>query len=288
MTKNVWSASLCAAIGLAGVNSTSACAQSKQADAEAATDDLTEIVVSARRVEERLQDVPISITVFNQQQLSNSNIVNSEDLARITPSLSVNDNFGSDNSSYAIRGFIQENGTAPSVGVYFADVVAPRGASNGTPAGDGAGAGSFFDLQNVQVLKGPQGTLFGRNTTGGAVLLVPQKPTGDLDGYVEASYGNYDMRRIQGVVNLPISSAVRLRLGVDSQAHDGFLDNKSGIGPSELGNVDYTAFRGSLVVDVTENLENYTIGSLSHSRNYGDVQKMVGGPGGSRSDPRLL
>jgi iron complex outermembrane receptor protein len=258
----------------AQVASSSAAAPSAGAD-----DELSEIIVTARRVEERLQDVPISITVFNQQQLSNSNIVNSEDLARITPSLSVNDNFGSDNSSYAIRGFIQENGTAPSVGVYFADVVAPRGASNGTPAGDGAGAGSFFDLQNVQVLKGPQGTLFGRNTTGGAVLLVPQKPTSEFGGYIEGSYGNYDMRRLQAVVNLPINSAVRLRLGVDSQARDGFLNNKSGVGPSELGNVDYTAFRGSLVVDVTENLENYTIGSLSHSRNYGDVQKAVIGPG---------
>src|SRR5579862_5223484 len=227
MTKSVRSASLCFAICLMGAVSTFTYAQSPPAAAGAATDDLTEIVVTARRVEERLQDVPISITVINQQQLNNSNIVNSEDLARITPSLSVNDNFGSDNSSFAIRGFIQENGTAPSVGVYFADVVAPRGASNGTPAGDGAGAGSFFDLQNVQVLKGPQGTLFGRNTTGGAVLLVPQKPTSEFGGYVEGSYGNFDMRRLQAVVNLPINSAVRLRLGVDSQARDGFLNNKS-------------------------------------------------------------
>jgi iron complex outermembrane receptor protein len=243
-------------------------------------DELTEIIVTARRTEENLQDVPISITVFNQQQLTNANIVNAEDLSRITPSLSVNDNFGSDSSSYAIRGFIQENGTAPSVGVYFADVVAPRGASNGTPSGDGAGPGSYFDLQNVQVLKGPQGTLFGRNTTGGAVLLVPQKPTSDLGGYVEASYGNYDMRRVQSVVNLPVNDAIRFRFGVDSQARDGFLENKSGIGPSRLGNVDYTAFRGSVVVDITPNLENYTIGSLTHSRSYGDVQHAVAGPGG--------
>ena len=62
------------------------------------------------------------------------------------------------------------------------------------------GPGSFFDLQNVQVLKGPQGTLFGRNTTGGAVLLVPQKPTSDFGGYVEGSYGNYDMLRAQGAL----------------------------------------------------------------------------------------
>ena len=87
--------------------------------------------------------------------------------------------------------------------------------------GDGAGPGSFFDLQNVQVLKGPQGTLFGRNTTGGAVLLVPQKPTSKDEGYVEYSYGNYAMNRVQAVVNMPLSDTVRLRLGVDHQIAPG-------------------------------------------------------------------
>ena len=137
--------------------------------------DLTEIVVTAQRVEERAQDVPISMTVFNQQQLSNRNVVNMDDLAAYTPSLSANNNFGSANSTFAIRGFVQDIGTQPSVGVYFADVVAPRGASNNISVGDGAGPGTFWDLQNVQVLKGPQGTLYGRNTTGGAILIVPDR-----------------------------------------------------------------------------------------------------------------
>ncbi|TCM16614.1 TonB-dependent receptor-like protein, partial [Novosphingobium sp. PhB165] len=167
---------------------------------EASTND---IIVTARRVEERLQDVPISITAYNQSQLADRNVVNSQDLARYTPSLSANSNFGNENSTFAIRGFVQDTGTAPSVGVYFADVVAPRGASNNVPVGDGAGPGSFFDLSNVQVLKGPQGTLQGRNTTGGAVLLVPQKPTDNLEGFVEGSIGNYDLRRVQAVINIP-------------------------------------------------------------------------------------
>ena len=166
---------------------------------------LAEVIVTARRVEERLQDVPISITVFNQAQLTNRNVVTASDLALYTPSLSVNDNFGSANTAFAIRGFVQDIGTQPSVGVYFADVVAPRGAANNMPIGDGAGPGNFFDLQNVQVLNGPQGTLFGRNTTGGAVLLVPQKPTDEFGGYVEGSVGNHDMQRIQGVLNVPLT-----------------------------------------------------------------------------------
>jgi iron complex outermembrane recepter protein len=140
---------------------------------------LEEIVVTARRVEERLQDVPISISVFNQQQLNNANIVNPGDLATYTPSLQSNSRFRPENASFAIRGFTQDAETSPSVGVYFADVVAPRGSANGITGGDNAAPGSFFDLQNVQVLKGPQGTLFGRNTTGGAVRQQSNRPAGD-------------------------------------------------------------------------------------------------------------
>ncbi len=234
-----------------------------------------DIIVTARRIEERLQDVPISITVFNQQQLTNSNVVNAQDLAKYTPSLSANSNYGADNSSFAIRGFVQENGTAPSVGTYFADVVAPRAASNGLPGGDGAGPGQFFDLQNVQVLKGPQGTLFGRNTTGGAVLLVPQKPTDKFEGYVEGSLGNYAMRRIQAVVNIPLADTLRIRLGVDRQTRDGYVHNVSGVGPSDFDNTDYTAVRASIVGDLTPNLENYTIFSYSNSHNHGPVDPMI-------------
>src|SRR5579871_1674520 len=189
-----------------------------------------DIIVTARRTDERLQDVPIAITVFNQQQITNRNVLTAADLAQTTPSLAANTNFGADNTTFSLRGFNQDIGTQPTVGVYFADVVAPRGGSNGTVAGDGAGAGSLFDLQNVQVLKGPQGTLQGRNTTGGAVLLVPQKPTDKLEGYLEGSIGNYDMKRIQAVINIPVMDTLRIRVGVDRQTRDGYINNTSGIG----------------------------------------------------------
>jgi iron complex outermembrane receptor protein len=238
--------------------------------------DVSEIIVTARRVEERLQDVPISISVFNQQQLNSLNIVNTQDLATYTPSVSVNNNFGNLNTAFAIRGFVQDIGTQPAVGVYFADVVAPRGAANNIPIGDGAGPGNFFDLQNVQVLKGPQGTLFGRNTTGGDILIVPQKPTSKYEGYVEGSYGNYAMNRIQAVVNLPLNDAVRLRLGVDHQSRQGYANNDTGIGPARFGDVKYTAARASLVADLTPDLENYTILSYMDSSVNGEFQKLVG------------
>ena len=152
-----------------------------------------------------------------------------------------------------------------------------RGASAGLPTGDGAGPGSFFDLQNVQVLKGPQGTLFGRNTTGGAVLLVPQKPTGRFEGYVEGSIGNYDMKRVQAVVNMPLGDTARLRLGVDRQTRDGYLRNVGSLGPSDFSDVDYIAVRGSLVADLLPNLENYTVVSYNRSSNHGPIQKLIAG-----------
>lgn len=243
-------------------------------DPGAPATDLEAIVVTARRVEERLQDVPISISVYNQEQLSNRNIFNAADLGTFTPSLSTNARYGPEKASFSIRGFVQDLATAPSVGVYFADVVAPRGAG-ATTSGNGVGVGNMFDLQSVQVLKGPQGTLFGRNTTGGAVLLVPQRPTDELEGYVEGSVGNYDMRRVQAVVNLPLADRFRARFGVDRMTRDGYLINHSGIGPDRLANVDYVAARVSLVGDLADNLENYTIGTYSFSDSHGVVPRVV-------------
>ncbi|HEX7858001.1 MAG TPA: TonB-dependent receptor [Sphingobium sp.] len=238
-----------------------------------------DIIVTARRVEERLQDVPISITVINQTELQNNNISNAKDLATITPGLQINSRYGSDNTNFSIRGFTQEQRTSATVGTYFADVVAPRG-SGGTFGGDGGGPGNLFDLQNIQVLKGPQGTLQGRNVTGGAVLLVPKKPTGRFEGYVEASAGDYDLRRIQAVVNVPVMDTLRVRLGVDRQTRDGFIRNVGTLGDGltgnkGMGNVDYVAARVSIVADLTPNLENYTIASYTHSKSNGIIPKIA-------------
>lgn len=245
-----------------------------QEGASTAESDASAIIVTARRVEERLQDVPISITVFNQEQLTNQNISSGRDLATITPSLNVNTRFGSDNASFSIRGFTQEARTTSSVGVYFADVVLPR-ASTISASGEGAGPGFLFDLENVQVLKGPQGTLFGRNTTGGAVVLSPKRPTDQVEGYVEGSFGNHNMRRLQAVVNLPASDTLRFRAGIDWQKRDGYLKNVSGVGPKDFANIDYLAARFSVLWDVTDDIENYTVASYSESKPNGALPKIT-------------
>ncbi len=242
-------------------------------DSQSASEN-SDIIVTARRSEEKLQDVPISITVLSQDAISKRNIVSAADLGSYVPSLSTNSQFGPEKSSFVIRGFTQEGKTSPSVGVFFADVVAPR-SFGGTTGGNGAGVGSLFDLQNIQVLKGPQGTLFGRNTTGGSILLVPQKPKDNLAGYVEASVGDYNMHRIQAVLNVPLSETVRVRGGVDWNQRDGYLKNRSGVGADRFDNTNYVAARLSMVADLTPDIENYTIASYSNSQTNGHVVTML-------------
>jgi outer membrane receptor protein involved in Fe transport len=263
---------------------------------ESLDDMLDEVIVTAQRKAENVQDVPISMTVFSEEQIANANMTNASDLTTLTPSLTVDTRFGYENTSFAIRGFTQSLRTTASVATYFADVVAPRGQTSQT-SGDGAGPGYLFDLQNVQVLKGPQGTLFGRNTTGGAILLTPQEPTDSFEGYVEGSLGNYDAQRLQAVVNVPLAETFRMRLGVDSNEREGHLDNvaRSGIdtdndgiindlnadgvvddldyvrtpGTDKLGSSDYTAVRLSFLWDVVEGVENYTIFQYVDSKSTG-------------------
>jgi iron complex outermembrane recepter protein len=261
-------ATLTACATLGATLSTPVLAQQGQASQSANALTLEEVIVTAQRREEAAQDVPISIAVFSQKQLDNANITNASDLANYTPSLQTNNRFGAENTTFSIRGFTQELRTTASVGVYFGEVIAPRGANTST-SGDGAGPGDFFDLQSVQVLKGPQGTLFGRNTTGGAILLTPNKPSDEWEGYLEGSVGNMDMWRAQGVINVPVGDRFRFRLGIDHQERDGYLDNISDIGPDKFADVDYTSIRFGAVIDITDNLENYTLIRNSQSRTNG-------------------
>lgn len=241
----------------------------------AASEDPGAIIVTARRVEERLQDVPISITVYNQEQLTQRNVAVAADLATYTPSLSVNQRYGPEKASFSIRGFNQDQSTAPTVGVYFAEVVGVR-AQGGTTSGNTVGAGAFTDLQNVQVLKGPQGTLFGRNTTGGAVLLTPRKPTHDFEGYVEGTYGNYDQVRLQGALNVPVSDTFRIRVAAERNKRDGYMRNLSGFGPQDYNDVDYFYGRLSIVADLSPDFENYTILHYSDSNTNGYASRIIG------------
>jgi iron complex outermembrane receptor protein len=135
-----------------------------------------------------------------------------------------------------------------------------------------AGPGLFYDLENVQVAKGPQGTLFGKNTTGGVILFVPRKPTNDFEGFIEASGGNYNMKSATAAINVPVvDDRLLVRLAAQVQKRDGFTVDRGPIFPGkDYDNRDYWAARLSVVWRPIESVENYTIFSAFHSNEHGD------------------
>ena len=180
---------------------------------------IEDIVVTARRREENLEKVPVSIAAINGDALRQKNIVTPNDLQYAVPGLTLTGVQGSrEDPPISMRGQGQTFGGAlPGVQSYFNEVPIPGSMS------------SLYDIENVQVLKGPQGTLFGRNTTGGAILYQAKRPTDRLEGYVAARIGNLGYREIEGALNVPISEGIALRVAGDILRRDGYtLDLTTG------------------------------------------------------------
>src|SRR5580698_1087497 len=177
------------------------------------------VVVTARRRAENIQKVPVAVTALSGATLKRQAVVTQYDLNRVVPSLqiSISAGGGQNQSEIALRG--QRQGDTlpsldPSVGVYFGDIVIER------PYGFNQ---QFFDLSTIQVLKGPQDTLFGRNTTGGNILLVPNQPTDTYSAMLHTSLGDYNLHEVDGWVNLPINDRVDLRIAGQYTGRDGYI-----------------------------------------------------------------
>jgi iron complex outermembrane recepter protein len=188
-------------------------ADTETTEAETVTND---IIVTARRTDERLQDVPVAVTAFGGDALEERKISSETDLQVATPGLTVRQTGSSDQLNYAIRGQSIDSFSfsSPAVVAYFNEVQAGGGAAT-----------SFFDLASIQVLKGPQGTLFGRNATGGAVLYSSVKPSLDTGGYLKLGYGNYDNKELEGALNLGMAEGYAIRLSGKIRNRDGFQTN---------------------------------------------------------------
>jgi len=197
---------------------------------------LEEVVVTAQRREERIQDVPIAISAIDAESLRRQNIASAYDLLGKVPSLLVTSHGNPRNAeAVTIRG--QGATYLAPVGVvnYFAEVPLIQ---SGIIANQG-GPGTFFDVGSLQVLRGPQGTLFGRNTTGGALLLGPNLPSEELHGHVQVQAGNYDSRDFEGVLNLPlVEDTLMVRLSYKNVERDGFTRD---VGPEGFGFSDVCA-----------------------------------------------
>ena len=181
---------------------------------------LEEVMVTARRREESAQSVPIAITALGANDLEKHQISNLENIMTVVPEFSISQSSGRPNSPvYGLRGIRPTEsiyGQDPTVAVYFADVVISP--ASGTNLG-------LYDLASVQVLKGPQGTLFGRNTTGGALLMTPQRPGDSFGGNVMVGGGSYGLFQTQLALDLPVTDSFGMRLAGRTVDSDGYQTN---------------------------------------------------------------
>lgn len=214
---------------------------------------LDEIIVTARRREEVLKDVPIAVSALSGDALEKVGVADVQSLQYQTPSLSITTGASQRNVvSFAMRGQRAQESqlfTDPPVGTYFAEVVQPR------PYGFG---NALYDLQSVQVLKGVQGTLFGRNMTGGAILVEPHHPVlEETQGEIKLSAGNRDMREVYGMVNAPLGEKFAVRVSGKVRRRDGWAHEVTT--GRDYDNQHYDSARISLLAKPWEGVENLTV-----------------------------
>lgn len=202
---------------------------------------LEEVIVTAQKRSENVLDVPISITVFSANEVEELSARNLTDLGRFTAGVTMN-NSKTVQQSYTVRG-IETNdwtvGSDPAIAVYVDGVYAARGA--------GAEA-ALVDLARIEILKGPQGTLFGRNATGGAIHIISQPPVFEQEGRVKVSAGNYNRLDAEAMYNLPITDSLAMRAVLLTRTRDGFIDN---LVEKDLNDEDRQAARLSLLWDAS-------------------------------------
>jgi len=228
---------------------------------------LKDIVVTARRRDESSQRVPIAVVAASGEDLNNLNVADLEDLPRLAPGLTVTPSpLGSSRPAYQIRGqraAATRITTDPAIVVYFAEVGSSRAAGS---------AQSMFDIDSVQVLKGPQGTLFGRNTTGGAILITPAAPKDEFDGYLAGSIGSFDMSSVEGMLNLPLSEQLQLRVAAKVNRRDGYFNNIAQPG-REAFDDNNQSYRATLRFQPNDAITSDTIGTIYHSDVVGFIAK---------------
>ncbi len=227
---------------------------------------LDEIIVTAQKREQAVQDVGIAITAFTGDQLRAFGIERSVDIAAFSPGVHTSGNIAGQNTQFAIRGVTQND---------FNDIVEAPSAvylDEGYFAVAQAQTFALFDIERVEILKGPQGTLFGRNATGGLIQYISNKPSfEEVEGYADVTFGRFDSDadanhfRIEAALGGPLSDTVAGRIAVMHNRHDGYLNNIypfAAVGGSpgpgagaDMGDDDTLAFRGILQFRPSDALE---------------------------------
>lgn len=247
---------------------------------------LEDIVVTARRKEENLQSVPVAVTAVSQDALTANNVTTVRELQTLVPSLTIMaSGIGGDTANFIIRGQGSGGGSPnPAVAVYINEVPLQTEYDGSLPGGPGL----MFDLENVQVLKGPQGTLFGRNTMGGAILLQTTRPKDEFGGRLQIGYGNYDNREIEGAVNVPlVPEKLLARVAFTAQKRDGYThvistpDHPDGL---DIFNRDAWSVRGTLSFRPSDTFQNDLIGTYSTYKGNGFAVRLLATSGLAAAD----
>jgi iron complex outermembrane receptor protein len=244
---------------------------------------LEEIVVTAQKREQSLQDVGISVTAFSDKQIREFGFTSSTDVVAMTPGL----NYTTPNADTSVINFFLRgvglndfaDANENPVAVYVDEVYRP--ASGGLSF-------QLFDLERIEVLRGPQGTLFGRNTTGGLVHYISKRPTDSLDGYIDVSYGEYNNIKAEGAIGGPIAGDWTGRLSAAMDKYDGYTENRF-VGAPDYNEGNSWAGRAQLQWQPSDNTK------ILFSGNYSNNDAAVGawqhqvttlsGPNGDESVP---
>jgi len=238
---------------------------------------LQDVIVTAQKRDEAAQDVPIALTAFSASAVENYRLESLRDVSRLTPGLLVSA-FNQSSPTIAVRGatntFTQIGANKP-VAVVIDDLFIPR---------NSAATFELFGLNSIQVLKGPQGTLFGRNVTGGAIVLDTGKPAlGDWAGSVRAGVGAYDLRQLDVSMDAPLADAAALRLAASVKTRDGYGEDR--LTGREQDDLDSTSLRAQLRLAPTDRLEALLGADYSQDHNGGRTlsSKAAGSDGDRRT-----
>ncbi len=234
---------------------------------------MEEVTVTARRREEGLQDAPLAVSAYTQETLDYRGVTRLDEIARFVPSLTLENNpsFGGAGNSAAIylRGVGQKEflpTTEPGVGLYVDGVYVARS------------VGAILDIVDVdrlEVLRGPQGTLFGRNTIGGAISIstIKPEPGGEFDAELSVTGGTDDLLRLKGAVHIPVSDTFATRLSIASFEQDGYVERTDGI---DLGNDDTITGRVAFAWAPSDNFSADVAFDMTRDRENGPAMELIG------------
>ena len=229
---------------------------------------LDTVIVNAEKRESSAQETPLALSAFSDEDLERVGAYDVQSLQSQVPNLFFSKDGVNSVTQISMRGIGNENasvGGDSGVALHIDGIYYSRPSVAGNV---------FFDLQGIEVLRGPQGTLFGRNTNGGSVNLITANPTDEFEGKADVTFGNYDRFRFRGVANLPLNDRAALRISGYREVRDGYTEVLNGF--SDIDDADNTSLRAKLRLDLSDSVEWVLGASIDKIEGAGPGVKIIG------------